>query len=485
MKLLKRFLAVILTVTIVCSSFVFAATASENTLPDYTMTQAEWDAYWEAEKGDNTKIALTPGADITELNFNWHSEVKLEIPKVRISENADMSDYTEFKGYATLAESGFQTNRVTVTGLEENTKYYYTYSLDKDNWSDPEFYRTLSDDAFKALLISDIQIGADDDGYGYANATAWNTLLNTALRNNDDTSFIISCGDQINSGESTEEWASVLLPEALRNMPMSTCIGNHDKKGYLYRHYVNNPNEYQSIIPNVFGNQYYYRYGDVLFVNFNSTSFNIFAAYNVAEKAIKENPDAKWRVAIFHHDVYGTGHHAADDDNYLLQGIFSSILDKFDFDLAFTGHEHYYGRSYNMKDNEIVPLDYTKNSAVDPDGTLYITTASASGRNRIYDEPFDHPWLNFEYMSQELIYSTVEFTDTTFRLETYTVEGDKLIDEYTITKTDTTYEEIDESENILSGTNAVGRVLKHFMGEYYVIIEVLVKVLMTALSLVA
>ncbi|MBP3939845.1 MAG: metallophosphoesterase, partial [Clostridia bacterium] len=336
---------------------------------------------------------------------------------------------------------------------------------------------------FKAILIGDIQIGAGDDGYGYDNATNWNTLLNHSLKYNDDTSFIISCGDQTNAGDSTEEWAAALAPEALRNMPMSTCIGNHDKKGYLYRHYVNNPNEYQSIIPNVFGNQYYFRYGDVLFVNFNTTSFNIFAAYNVAERAVRENPDAKWRVAIFHHDIYGTGHHAEDNDNYLLQGIFASVMDKFDFDVAFTGHEHYYGRSYNMKNNEIVPLDYAENSAVDPDGTLYITTASASGRNRMYDEPFDHPWLNFEYMSEELIYSTVEFTDTTFTLKTYTVENDnKLIDEYTITKTDTTYEDIDERENILNGTNAVGRVLKHFLGDFYVVIEAVADILLGILG---
>ncbi|MBP3939124.1 MAG: fibronectin type III domain-containing protein, partial [Clostridia bacterium] len=189
---MKRLLAVLISVSMLLG--VFGTMVSAKTLPDYTMTQAEWDAYWEENKGDNTKIALTPGADITELGFNWHSEVKLEIPKVRISEKADMSDYVEFKGYATLAETGYQTNRVTVTGLKENTKYYYTYSLDKNTWSAPEFYRTLSDDAFKAILIGDIQIGAGDDGYGYDNATNWNTLLNHSLKYNDDTSFIISCG---------------------------------------------------------------------------------------------------------------------------------------------------------------------------------------------------------------------------------------------------------------------------------------------------
>lgn len=477
MKISKRVFSVFLSIVLVFGCVGTTAFADDLSIPDYTMTDAEWNEYWEEVKGDNTQIALTPGADISELGFNWHSEISLKIPRVRISKNADMSDYVEFTGESSLAESGWQTNRVTVTGLEENTKYYYSYSLGKDNWSEPEFYRTLSDDSFKALLISDIQVEEGEDGYGYENATKWNTLLNHALKKNDDTSFIISCGDQTNSGDSSNEWAATLAPKALRNFPMSTCIGNHDKKGYLYKHYVNNPNEYDSVIPNVYGDSYYYRYGDVLFVNFNSTSFNIFAAYNLAEKAIAENPDAKWRVAIFHHDIYGTGHHAIDNDSYLLQGIYSSIIDKFEFDIAFTGHEHFYGRSYNMKNNEIVDLDYSENSVVDPDGTLYITTASASGRNRVYDEPFAHPWLNYSYMSEALIYSTVEFDDTTFKLKTYTVEDEKLIDEYTITKTNSDYSEIDESENILTGTNALGRVLDHFLGEYYVVVEVISKAL--------
>ncbi len=482
MKMSKRLLSALLALTVIIGCFGVTGSAAELLLPDYTVTDAQWNEYWETVKGDNTQISLTPGADITELGFNWHSEISLKKPTVRMSENADMSDYVEFVGKASLAETGQQTNRVTATGLKENTKYYYTYSLGGESWSEPEFYRTLSDEAFKAILISDIQVDAGEDGYGYNDTFKWNTMLTHALKNNLDTSFIISCGDQTQHGDNANEWAGTLAPQALRNIPMSTCIGNHDNKGTNYKHYVNNPNNYDSVIPNLCGDSYYYRYGDVLFVNFNSTSLNIFATYSVAEKAIAENPDAKWRVAILHHDIYGTGHHAIDDDNYLLQGIFSAVLDKFDFDIAFTGHEHFYGRSYNMKNNEIVPLDYDKNSVTDPDGTLYITTGSASGKNRIYDEPYAHPWLKFSYMSEELVYSTVEFDSDTFKLKTYTVEDDKLIDEYEITKTVFDYPQVDTDENILTGTNAFGRVLNHFLGEFYVVVEVLSKAVIAVLD---
>ena len=468
MKSVKKLISVLLIVTLISGCFGLNISASDGLLlPDYTMTEAQWDEYWSTVEGDNTQIALTPGSDETELNLNWHSERKAAVPMVKIADNAAMENAKVFYGYSTLADNNQQTNRVTVTGLEENTRYYYSYSLGKDNWSEPEFYITRSADSFKALLVGDIQCSAVNDQTGYTDASNWNRLLNTALRNNPDTSFIISCGDQTQTGASAVEWAATLSPKAMRNLPMATTIGNHDHKGTTYKHYVNNPNS-QLISTSKSGTPYWFRYGDVLFVVFNTTNINVFESHALAEKAIEANKDAKWRVAVFHHDIYGTGHHACDDDNYLLQGVFSAILDKFEFDLAFDGHEHYYGRSYNMLNNEIVDLDYTANKVTDPDGTLYITTASASGKNRVYDEPYDHSWINFSYMSEELVYSEVEFTTNTFNIKTYAVDGNRLIDEYTIEKTDFTYSDIDTSETLFD-TDALDRVLSHFMGDYYVI----------------
>lgn len=483
MKAIKKILAVLMVICIVFCGFAANGFAGSLDLPDYRQTTKEWDEYWETVKGDNTRMALTPGADETQLNFNWHSDRKLAIPRVRMSKNADMSDYVEFCGIGLFSDNKQQTNRVTATGLEENTLYYYSYTLGKDNWSEPEFYRTLSSKSFKALLIGDVQCGAGDDGYGYVNATNWNSILGAALHKYPDTSFIISCGDQTNSGKSAVEWAGTLAPKAMRNLPMATTIGNHDKKGPTYKHYVNNPNSQLFSLGMYTGTQYYFRYGDVLFVSLNSTNFNVFEAYNIVEKAVAENPDAKWRVAMFHHDVYGTGHHADQSDNYLLQGALGAILDKFEFDICFNGHEHYYGRSFNMLNNEVVDLDYTKNYAVDPAGTLYITTGSAGGRNRV-EGPYGYEWLNYDFMSEELSYSEVEFDGDTFNLKTYTVDDDKLVDEYSITKTDFSFTPVDKSDNLLNSTDALDRVLKYEMGDYYVIYEVLKNIVITLVNVI-
>jgi hypothetical protein len=250
---------------------------------------------------------------------------------------------------------------------------------------------------------------------------------------------------------------------------MTATYGNHDKKGNTYKYFVNLPNANKAISTSPDGDEYYFRYGDVLFINLNSTNFNVFNAYNFVKKAVAKNLDAKWRVVMFHHDIYGPGHHAGDDDTKLLSAIYSAICDEFDIDICLTGHEHYYGRSYFMYDDKIVDMDYTQNKAVDPEGTLYFTSGSASGRNRMYDEPFDYEWLCFEYMSEELTYSTVEFDDNTFSLNTYDLDGN-IIDYYTIEKTESDYEDINWLKGLL-GTNVIDRLLRNFLGEYYVIFE--------------
>ena len=202
----------------------------------------------------------------------------------------------------------------------------------------------------------------------------------------------------------------------------------------------------------------------------------MFDQYDLIEKAVIANPDAKWRVLMMHHDVYGTGHHARSDESLLMQAAYSAMCDKFGIDVVLSGHEHYYGRSYFMYDNKKVDMDYTANTVTDPKGTLYLTSASGSGKNLYYDEYIKNEWVNFDYMTKESVYSTVEFTDTTFNVSTYDLDG-KLIDTYTIVKTDSSYPEVDESDNLLFGTNAVDRILRTFTGKFYVIFEYLYKVI--------
>ncbi len=468
--MLKKSFSFIMACVLFVCCFSFNSTAAE-----YSMTDAQWDEYWEENKGNFYQMQLYVGADESELNFCWHSEKTGEKPVIRIGTSKDMQVYSEFVG--TFKNHGeWQANYVTASGFEADGVYYYSYSAGGGEFSAPEMYRTFKTDSFKALYISDVQAGIDDDSdYATYNATCWNKVLTTALDKNDDISFILNCGDMTNSGESNLEWAATMAPKALRNLPTTATYGNHDRKGDTYKYFVNLPNANKAISTTPDGDEYYFRYGDVLFINLCTTNYNVFNEYNFVERAISENLDAKWRVVMFHHDIYGPGHHAGDNDTKLLSAIYSSICDEFDIDVCLTGHEHYYGRSYFMYDDKIVDMDYTQHKAVDPEGTLYFTASSAGGRNRMYDEPFDYEWLCFEYMSEELTYSTVEFDDTTFTLYTYDLDGN-VIDNYTIEKTSSDSSDSDAGDGLLN-TNAIDRILRNYTGEYYVIFEVLYTVI--------
>ena len=244
MKTAKRTLSILLALLMLASCLAIGTSADGSNV----LTQPEWNSYWETVRNDNTLIALTPGADATQLNFCWHSDDTAKSGVVRIGKSADMTSFKEFVGKAsTDSYTGQSVYKVTATGLEPDTVYYYTYGSN-GKFSKPVMYRTLSTEKFKVLYVSDIQISSDVED-GREESYVWQKTLGTALDQNDDISFIVSAGDQTQHGDRANEWAGTLSPAALRSYPMATTVGNHDRKGKTYPLYVNNPNEYRGTTP--------------------------------------------------------------------------------------------------------------------------------------------------------------------------------------------------------------------------------------------
>lgn len=122
MKTAKRTLSVLLALLMLASCLAIGTSADGN----YALSKQEWDSYWETVRNDNTLIALTPGADATQLNFCWHSDDTAKNGVVRIGKSADMTSFKEFVGKAsTDSYTGQSIYKVTATGLEPNTVYYY------------------------------------------------------------------------------------------------------------------------------------------------------------------------------------------------------------------------------------------------------------------------------------------------------------------------------------------------------------------------
>lgn len=480
MKKMKalQIIAAAMAVTVAATSapvnvFAYGETSASSTL--FTDTQnisdyATWkDNIWnkkddqgnltgEGESYDSLRIILTPGKTAKDLGFAWYSQKKGE-PAVKIGKKEDLSDAQEFKGTATEINRSNQkntykaSNKVTVEGLfEENTTYYYSYTDDvkNPNWSEVQSYTTKKTTNFQTILVGDPQIGASgSQGQGTADdiniavdTFNWNKTLEQAKITAPNASFILSAGDQIDyagtdssDGKNVREseYAGFTYPALLRMLPLATTIGNHESKGTDYKYHYNNPNSEDGLGSTNSGSDYYFSYGNVLFISLNSNNRNTVEHRELLKKAVESNPDAKWKVVMFHHDIYGSGQPHSDTDGANLRALFAPLMDEFGIDMCLTGHDHSYARSYLMADG--TAIQYDDSVAINPEGTLYIAAGSASG-SKFYKLATTKQYYIAERSNTQIpTFSTIDFSDESIVIKTYDYNGNKYADDYTLYKT--------------------------------------------------
>ena len=473
-----QIIAAAMAVTVAATSapvnvFAYGETSASSTL--FTDTQnisdyATWkDNVWnkkddqgnltgEGESYDSSRIILTPGKTAKDLGFAWYSQKKGE-PAVKIGKKEDLSDAQEFKGTATEINRSNQkntykaSNKVTVEGLfEENTTYYYSYTDDvkNPNWSEVQSYTTKKTTNFQTILVGDPQIGASgSQGQGTADdiniavdTFNWNKTLEQAKITATNASFILSAGDQIDyagtdssDGKNVREseYAGFTYPALLRMLPLATTIGNHESKGTDYKYHYNNPNSEDGLGSTNSGSDYYFSYGNVLFISLNSNNRNTVEHRELLKKAVESNPDAKWKVVMFHHDIYGSGQPHSDTDGANLRALFAPLMDEFGIDMCLTGHDHSYARSYLMADG--TAIQYDDSVAINPEGTLYIAAGSASG-SKFYKLATTKQYYIAERSNTQIpTFSTIDFSDESIVIKTYDYNGNKYADDYTLYKT--------------------------------------------------
>ena len=431
---MKKIVSVILAAAMllsVCSvSFAF---------DDKSLTQEEWNAVYKDLRDENTLPTLNVGADETQLNLCWHAAKDKAQPKVRHAKNAAMTDYVEFTGETTPAENDEQlVCRVTMTGIEENTTYYYQW-LSENGWSEPYKYESKGFDSYKMMLIGDIQIGGqstdnpeEQSRIGYA----WQSVLDEALTKNPDISFLLSPGDNTSTGKSADEWQPLLMPEYTRSLPMALAIGNHDKKGMTYEYYTHMPNEFFGKYFTGLDRDFWFRYGDVLYLVFDACSGSAADHKAMAEEAVSANPDAKWRIGVMHQGLYAPGIAALEPETgILLNAVFQPIFTKYDLDIVFTGHTHMQGRSHFIKDGIVVGKAESGKTYTDPNGIIYLNTNACCDQGSM-EGMSDWPHTAYAFENADITtYSTVEFTETTMAIKTFRGDNSELLDSITIEKT--------------------------------------------------
>ena len=470
---------------------------------------SQWKTKWETIKTDYEKVSMVPGADATKMNYAWYSKTADEA-KVRISTNVDMSKTTEADGSNTYSENykeftgtskeykkiddvTYYANKVTITDLKENTTYYYQCLVD-GKWTSVKKFKTGDTSNFSFLYVGDPQIGASKgqtptesseaqsaDIAARNDAFSWNKTLTAAISEHSDVDFIVSAGDQINNtGDDNgqeREYAGFLSADVLSNVPVAPTIGNHDSKFANYQNHFNVPNAYteeQNATPA--GNDYYYTYGDVLFIVLNTNNYNCADHEALIKKAEQAAPNAKWKIVTFHHDIYGSGYDHSDSDGIVLRTQLTTLLDKYDIDVVLQGHDHTYSRSYMLTSDGNTHTAYTKDNVKDeylnvkdgktddsaalsskqeylnqnlcykivdktqgtinnPEGVLYMEANSATGSKYYNLISTQQDYIAERSQTWTPTYSVVNVTSDSFTINTYDVNtGYKIDNSFTITK---------------------------------------------------
>ena len=251
MKITKRIFAVVLTITMLVTLSV----------PSFAVSKDDWSNVWGSNNAE-AGIIMFVGSDETERNFSWYSE-KNSTPTITISTNKDLTSPQVFEGTCIEAiESGYA-NKVTVTGLKENTKYYY--QCQSEGFKSKVYsFKTDGKTEFSAMYVTDVHITAIDDGNPDSLRDTSYRLHETvtdALKKNKNISLLLSAGDQATEGLESE-YKAFTASDLLKSMSIATAMGNHDRKGAAYKVFKNVPNEdTEASIRSYNGTDYRYIYG--------------------------------------------------------------------------------------------------------------------------------------------------------------------------------------------------------------------------------
>ncbi|ORX53036.1 Metallo-dependent phosphatase, partial [Piromyces finnis] len=470
-------------------------------------TREEWNSFkdiWENEKYNFERISVFVGEDETKINFGWYS-TQNSTPKIRIGKNKDMSDAITYRGTTEiqieridyggsfyynednvlLNGKRYFTHRVTVENIERNTTYYYQRYI-YGEWEDAVQYDTYDDKNFKFIFMGDAQIGGshgryrsypqfqyrttDDEG-NRNDVFNWNRVVNSAFKFSKTPSVLLSAGDQADDSRSfnddrkylykkmtniESQYSGFLYPELLKHIVTATSVGNHETTSNGFGRRFNTPNSLKNCtLTNNYdgwytGYNYFFKYNNVLVMVLETNASTEDDYRRTVRSAISKYPDTDWRIALFHHDIFGNGSTHSQSDARDRRGAVFNILSKFNFDLVINGHDHVYtttkfvsyvkkSNDYNSPDNyQVDPIErnvVNKN----PKGTFYVTANCSSGAK--YLDFLKDPNVDYVYSFNQTYTQTfgiLDFTQangkvrleiTTYDAETYDViDGSYIIE---------------------------------------------------------
>ena len=417
-KVLSLILAAIMLLT--CVSFVSA--------------ESNWDSFWNDTQELERAVIMQPGKDETQRNFSWYVYSPAEC-YVEIGTDELLKDAEKISAEVIDTKQGYYRANAIVSGLEKGKTYYYA-CVTGEQRSDVYSFNTIEGNDFSALYISDIHITDDEENPENIKTTAYAfaDLLAEATQR-EDINIILSAGDQATDGLKNEYEGLMFSPVA-RSLSFATSIGNHDRKGIDYKYFTNLPNESKLLIESPQGGDYYFVKGDVLFLFIDSNNTSNAVHRYFVRKAVRENPDCKWRVLVMHHDLYGGTIESRESENELLRLMYASLCDEFNIDLVLTGHSHHYSVSDVLYNNKIVDEIENGETVVNAEGTVYLVSASVMRAREDDNLPYNDRIAYGMSDYGDKLYNIIDFSSDSITVTTYEKGETDAYASFTLVKTD-------------------------------------------------
>lgn len=446
-------------------------------------------------KNEN-EIAITWFAtgDVTESKLVFDGK---EYTPIRSRKTGDKNGYSTYTAIVNITPGKTYTYYVQTGSYKSETYSLKTKALGKNNefsiayFGDPQM--GSGDSVWdKKGLNKNTQAKVDQDKVDFGKSIEKARKL--------DPHFYLSMGDNVEIANLEGEYDYFLDNDLYKERVFSSVVGNHetyvnDKDGHSQRNtvfadhfYLPNESKLGSIskvnedgtayyIPG----DYYYSYGDTLFINLNSNVLDSkeHEAFikDAIDKATKERgKNFSWKVVSFHHAPYSTATHTSDKDILQRRHELVKIFNENGIDLVLNGHDHIYTRTGQMLageqamsfeeaygtdsknenagikegysetyNNRIynngkvivdgIKLDYDKREVTNPRGTLFLTMSASAGA-KFYNPIGEDQWFVVRSLDdRSQLFSTLSFAQNKFNLTTMDPEG-KIVDTYTINKTD-------------------------------------------------
>lgn len=514
-QIIAAFLAATMIITPATSIFAKAAKDGNSSAESsYGESFTSWKTNeWENKLSkDWTTVSMTPGVNESTMNFAWYSKTT-DTVSLTYGLKADLSDgktvliATKSTGQKDKDGNEYNSNKATISGLAAQTTYYYKVD-DKEIKS----FKTGNTDKFRFAFVGDPQIGSSNELKGADTEEFYNAQSNAVANDSYNwsqtlkkiqsagTDFIVSAGDQIqttkkkapgkSSTTSEIEYAGYLSPDTLASLPVATTVGNHDADNANYQYHFNVPNLSNLGDNGKVGGDYYFTYGDVLFMMLNTQDTNSAEHIQFIQNTVAKNANCKWKVVTLHQDIYGSAEHSNEPEIVNLRYALTPTFEKYGIDAVLTGHDHAYSRSKflsgskspsgnqaektvtytndefkEMLDKDIdytgegtltvapgnIKADTTDESekaylsyltsvmdadritetgeyVVDPKGILYLTASSSSG-SKYYDlVSRQQSYIANRWQEDVPTYSLIDVTETTMTINTYRTDNDSAID---------------------------------------------------------